>query len=103
MRFSTIFASVSIAGSAVGLTTPTGDLTSTAEDPRPEYVRIKDIKALGTGCPPGTSDVYVNPAGTQFDVTFSKYEIFTGPDSRASDARKNCKLTINLEYSAGYQ
>ncbi|CAI4218826.1 unnamed protein product [Parascedosporium putredinis] len=58
---------------------------------------------LGTGCPAGTADVQVDATGELFEATFSAYEVLTGPGTKASDWRKNCKLTMNLEFERGFQ
>ncbi|ATY67166.1 secreted protein [Cordyceps militaris] len=69
----------------------------------PQHVRVVGISVLGTGCPKGTADVQVDATGTLFEVTFSAYEVQTGPDTKPADWRKNCKLTINMEFTPGFQ
>ncbi|OAQ97203.1 hypothetical protein LLEC1_05546 [Akanthomyces lecanii] len=69
----------------------------------PQHVKVVGISVLGTGCPKGTADVQVDTTGTLFEVTFSAYEVETGPDTMPKDWRKNCKLTINMEFTPGYQ
>jgi hypothetical protein len=69
----------------------------------PSKVKINGISLLGTGCPPGSADVQVDATGTLFEATFSAYEVQTGPDTKASDWRKNCKLTMNMEFDSGFQ
>ncbi|KAK2591882.1 hypothetical protein QQS21_010434 [Conoideocrella luteorostrata] len=75
-----------------------------AEDkPRPSSVKVRGISLLGSGCPAGSADVQIDATGTLFEATFSKYEIQTGPGTKASDWRKNCKLTLNMEFDSGFQ
>lgn len=69
----------------------------------PSSVKVIGVSLLGTGCPAGTADVQVDSTGELFEATFSAYEVVTGPGTRASDWRKNCKLTMNLEFDLGYQ
>jgi hypothetical protein len=69
----------------------------------PSQVRIRGVSLLGSGCPAGTADVQVDATKTLMEVTFSEYIVQTGPGTKASDWRKNCKLTLNMEFSAGYQ
>ncbi|TQV90833.1 hypothetical protein V2A60_002514 [Cordyceps javanica] len=69
----------------------------------PQHVRVVGVSVLGTGCPKGTADVQVDATGTLFEVTFSAYEVQTGPGTKAADWRKNCKLTINMEFTPGFQ
>ncbi|KAJ3495711.1 hypothetical protein NLG97_g3199 [Lecanicillium saksenae] len=69
----------------------------------PQYVRVVGVSVLGSGCPKDTADVQIDATGTLFEVTFSEYEVQTGPDTHPADWRKNCKLTINMEFTAGFQ
>ncbi|KAJ6443788.1 het-s domain-containingprotein [Purpureocillium lavendulum] len=69
----------------------------------PNYVKIKGVSLLGSGCPAGTADVQVDATGSLFEATFSQYEVETGPGTYPSDWRKNCKLTLNMEFQSGFQ
>lgn len=71
--------------------------------PSPSSVKIRGVSLLGSGCPAGTADVQVDATGTLFEATFSTYEVQTGPGTKAIDWRKNCKLTLNMEFNSGYQ
>lgn len=70
---------------------------------RPKQVKIHGISLLGSGCPRGSADVQVDATGSLFEATFSQYEVQTGPNTRAIDWRKNCKLTVNMEFDSGFQ
>ncbi|PWI65213.1 hypothetical protein PCL_07263 [Purpureocillium lilacinum] len=70
---------------------------------KPSKVKIHGISLLGSGCPPGSADVQVDATGTLFEATFSSYEVQTGPGTKAIDWRKNCKLTLNMEFDQGFQ
>ncbi len=69
----------------------------------PSTVRVLGISLLGSGCPAGSADVQIDATKTLIEVTFSEYIIQTGPGTRASDWRKNCKLTMNMEFDQGFQ
>lgn len=69
----------------------------------PSKVKIHGISLLGSGCPAGSADVQVDATGTLFEATFSSYEVQTGPGTKAADWRKNCKLTMNMEFDSGFQ
>ncbi|KAJ3486571.1 hypothetical protein NLG97_g6586 [Lecanicillium saksenae] len=71
--------------------------------PAPSKVKVRGVSLLGSGCPAGTADVQVDATGTLFEATFSAYEVQTGPGTKAADWRKNCKLTLNMEFDQGYQ
>ncbi|KAK4041925.1 hypothetical protein C8A01DRAFT_45006 [Parachaetomium inaequale] len=77
-----------------GLTVPNGNV--------PEKVRVLGVSLLGSGCPSGTADVQIDATKTLLEVTFSEYIIQTGPGTKAADWRKNCKLTLNLEFDEGF-
>jgi len=86
--------SLSFASTALGAVTPRN---------APSKVKIHGISLLGSGCPAGTADVQVDATGTLFEATFSTYEVQTGPGTKAADWRKNCKLTMNMEFDSGFQ
>jgi hypothetical protein len=69
----------------------------------PNTVKIRGISLLGSGCPAGTADIQVDATGSLFEATFSKYNVETGPGTSPTDWRKNCKLTINMEFDPGFQ
>src|SRR5438045_7829009 len=70
---------------------------------KPSKVKIHGISLLGSGCPAGSADIKVDDTSTLFEATISAYEVQTGPGTNASDWRKNCKLTMNMEFDPGYQ
>ena len=69
----------------------------------PSKVKVHGVSLLGSGCPKGSADVQVDATGTIFEATFSEYQVQTGPGTKAVDHRKNCKLTINMEFDDGFQ
>ena len=69
----------------------------------PSSVRVVGVSLLGSGCPAGTADVQIDATKTLMEVTFSEYIIQTGPGTKASEWRKNCKLTLNLAFDEGFQ
>lgn len=69
----------------------------------PKKVKIHGVSLLGSGCPPGSADVQVDATGSLFEATFSQYQVLTGPGTKPVDWRKNCKLTLNMEFDEGFQ
>ncbi|KAL2126986.1 hypothetical protein VTI74DRAFT_11502 [Chaetomium olivicolor] len=69
----------------------------------PQKVRVFGVSLLGSGCLAGTADVQIDATKTLMEITFSEYIIQTGPGTKAADCRKNCKLTLNLEFDEGFQ
>lgn len=88
----------------LGLLTPLLGLAAAAPNPNsPSKVKIHGVSLLGSGCPAGSADIQVDATGTLFEATFSQYEVQTGPGTKAIDWRKNCKLTLNMEFDSGFQ
>ena len=71
--------------------------------PDPSTVRIVSISAIGSGCPAGHAFATVDETGTIFDVAFDEYIVEVGPGFTASDARKNCRVSLNVEFPQGLQ
>ena len=71
--------------------------------PAPSDVKILNVTAIGTGCPAGHAFVNVDSTGTVFDVAFDQYFASVGPGNLPGDARKNCRVSINLAFPGGYQ
>ncbi|KAK1749775.1 hypothetical protein QBC47DRAFT_311200 [Echria macrotheca] len=71
--------------------------------PKVTDVKILNISAIGTGCPAGHAFVNVDATGTIFDVAFDQYTSSVGPGNLPADARKNCRISINLAFPEGYQ
>jgi hypothetical protein len=69
---------------------------------RPRNVKLHGVSILGSGCPAGSVDVELDP-DRGLVTTFPKYLVQTGPGTKAIDWRKNCKVTVNLEYDQGFQ
>ncbi|KAG7288391.1 hypothetical protein NEMBOFW57_007923 [Staphylotrichum longicolle] len=74
-----------------------------AAPPAPKDIKIVNVTAIGSGCPVGHAYVNVDATGTIFDVAFDEYIVTAGPGSSPSNSRKNCRISINLQFPAGYQ
>lgn len=74
-----------------------------ATPPPPSEIKILNVTAIGSGCPAGHSYVNVDATRTIFDVGFDQYIVTAGPGAGASDSRKNCRISINLQFPSGYQ
>jgi len=98
MRF---FPAALLVGSAVAA--PAATLTLPNVAPKVNDVKILGITAIGTGCPAGHAFVNVDATGTIFDVAFDQYTASVGPGNLPADARKNCRISINLAFPQGYQ
>ncbi|KAL2264200.1 hypothetical protein VTK26DRAFT_476 [Humicola hyalothermophila] len=98
MRFLTGLLFVGAAAAAV---VPKDNLV--APPPPASEIKILNVTAIGSGCPAGHAYVNVDATGTIFDVAFDRYIVTAGPGSSASDSRKNCRISINLQFPSGYQ
>jgi hypothetical protein len=67
--------------------------------PNPNGIYFANITANGTGCPAGTWEANIDPAGETFTLTFSQYETSLSPGQRISV--KDCQLGIKLHSPQG--
>ncbi|MGP3690665.1 DUF4360 domain-containing protein [Streptomyces sp. IBSNAI002] len=68
----------------------------------PDKIVIELVTVNGSGCPEGTATVDVAPDNTAFTVTYSDYLAHIGPDSAATDFRKNCQLSLRAHVPGGF-
>ena len=69
----------------------------------PSGVYIKDVKYNGTGCPRYSVEQSLAPDSKAFTLTFSDYIAEAGPGISLRDGRKNCQITVDLDFPAGWQ
>ena len=80
-----------------------------AAEPEPQFVTkgkditIQSLNYAGTGCPAGSVAPTLSDDKTLLTLGFDKYVAQSGPNSPASDQRKNCQLTLKLRYPNGLQ
>jgi hypothetical protein len=97
----TSFLFAGVAAAAVITPSPSESLGFSA--PAPGEIKIINVTAIGSGCPAGHAYINVDATGTIFDVAFDEYIVSAGPGSSVSDSRKNCRISINLQFPSGYQ
>jgi hypothetical protein len=100
MRF---LSGILLVGTAVAAVVTPGRDTLASSPPAPSEIKILDVTAIGSGCPAGHAVVNVDSTRTIFDVAFDQYIVAAGPGSSVSDSRKNCRISINLQFPSGYQ
>jgi len=71
--------------------------------PNPGDVKIISISAIGSGCPAGHAYATVDSTGTIFDVAFDQYIVEVGSGVSAAESRKNCRVSLNIEFPQGLQ
>lgn len=70
--------------------------------PPADRMVINVVAANGSGCPGKTANIQVSPDNTAFTVTYSEFMAQTGPNARATDARKNCQMALDVHVPSGY-
>lgn len=72
-----------------------------ANDAAPSFVHVSDVKAAGTGCPPGTLDLSVNDNGNQIGLSFGQFVAYA-PTDKTSDKRRFCQVNFKVRYPPGW-
>jgi len=72
------------------------------QGPPSDPMTIGVVKANGSGCPDGTTDVLMSKDNTSFTVTYSAYTALVGPEATKLDARKNCQLALDVNVPSGF-
>lgn len=68
----------------------------------PEYVNIKTIAHGGSGCPQDTVGQLVASDRKSFTLLFDEFVVEAGPGVDANEKRKNCQISIDLEFPSGW-
>jgi hypothetical protein len=66
------------------------------------HVTVSIVSANGSGCPVGTTEVLVADDNSTFSVIHRGYVAKVGPGLDATDARKNCQLSLDVSVPAGF-
>lgn len=90
-------------GAAIFGALAAGAPASAAPSPTPdEMMTIGVVKAIGSGCPPGTAAITVAPDNRAFTVAYSQYTAQVGPEASPLDFRKNCQLALDVRVPSGF-
>lgn len=73
-----------------------------AQDVAPDYVRIRDIKYAGSGCPVGSVGTDVADDLSAFTLLFDQYQANVGPGIPMIEKRKNCQINLSLDIPNGW-
>ncbi|MFW7380677.1 MAG: DUF4360 domain-containing protein [Oligoflexus sp.] len=68
----------------------------------PSFVNISRISYNGSGCPLGTVNENVSTDRQAFTLTFSEYAAEAGPTLALSAQRRNCQVTVDLNFPSGW-
>ncbi len=96
MKATRLLQSMILALGMFGATAPTW-----AQDV-PSYVRIRSISYNGSGCPVNSVAQNVADDKKAFTLLFSEFIAEAGPGIPLSATRRNCQLTIDMDFPQGY-
>ncbi|WP_067461190.1 DUF4360 domain-containing protein [Actinomadura macra] len=88
--------------SALVLTTGIPPVASAAVEPPPDRITVQVSTVNGSGCRAGTAAVSAASDNTSFTVTYSDYLAQAGGDSKPTDFRKNCQLSLAVHIPQGF-
>ncbi|KAJ4334459.1 hypothetical protein N0V95_009162 [Ascochyta clinopodiicola] len=71
--------------------------------PAPGQVKITKVGTGGTGCPQGTVSSVISDDRSTMTLIYDTYVASIGPNIAVTEQRKNCQLTVELEYPGGFQ
>ncbi|KAJ3269548.1 hypothetical protein HDV01_001310 [Terramyces sp. JEL0728] len=70
---------------------------------QPSFANIKQILYGGSGCPQGSSSAYITPDRSAFHIEFAHLTASSGNGTKITDSRKNCQVSVEFDYEAGWQ
>jgi len=91
--------------SALAIAAPIDDEVAAADDDKPSssQVKIRSVRWNGSGCPYNGVQSILNPDATIITLLFNNYTASIGKNVPRSEARKNCQVSLDLQYPQGYQ
>lgn len=66
-------------------------------------MKILKVGTGGTGCPQGTVSTILSEDQTVVTLIYDTYVASIGPGIAVTEQRKNCQLTLELQYPGGFQ
>ncbi len=79
-----------------------GASSAFAEGSRPSSFQVRSIGYAGSGCPAGTVSTNISADSQAFSLLFDSYVVDNSPGQPLSQTRKNCQITADLVYPAGW-
>ncbi|WP_131738419.1 DUF4360 domain-containing protein [Actinomadura roseirufa] len=76
--------------------------SAAAKEPPVGKITLDVLTVNGSGCPAGTAAVAAAKDNTAFTVTYSNYTAQAGGDSKPTDFRKNCQLSLGVHIPQGF-
>ncbi|WP_067452056.1 DUF4360 domain-containing protein [Actinomadura macra] len=81
---------------------PAASASAAVEPPPPGRITVQVNTVNGSGCRAGTAAVAASSDNTSFTVTYSDYLAQAGGDSKPTDFRKNCQLSLAVHIPQGF-
>ncbi|KAJ8113066.1 hypothetical protein OPT61_g4724 [Boeremia exigua] len=76
---------------------------ASGDAPSPGQVKILKVGTGGTGCPQGTVNTIISDDQSVVTLIYDSYVASIGPSVALTEQRKNCQLTLELQYPGGFQ
>ncbi|MCS7481049.1 DUF4360 domain-containing protein [Umezawaea endophytica] len=73
-----------------------------ADSPPDDRITVTVVTVNGSGCPAGTAAVAAAADNTAFTVTYSDFLAQIGVGASPTDFRKNCQLSLRVNYPQGF-
>jgi len=90
-----------MAAAALALSTVVAPAT-TADSPPGDRITVSVVTVNGSGCPSGTTAVAPAADNTAFTVTYSDFLAQIGVGAGPTEFRKNCQLSLLVNYPQGF-
>lgn len=74
----------------------------TAAGPDPRQVSIQSVHYRGSACPSDSVDAWLSGDATTITITFDSYTASVGSGIPETEARKYCKLNIDIRHPQGW-
>jgi hypothetical protein len=65
-------------------------------------VTIQIATVNGTGCPPGTATIAMDPGNSFMTITYSEFMAQVGVGAKPTDMRKNCQVSLGVHIPGGF-
>lgn len=91
---------------AVGFCSALLSFSAYAEDSEqnlPDHVAVRSVVHAGTGCPAGSLDTSSPRGASEFLLVWESFSAHAGPNVPLRDARKNCQVNLDIDYTNGWQ
>jgi hypothetical protein len=77
-------------------------MTAFGQAPNPNEVHIKNVTAIGNGCPSGTVGTMVSPDAKAFTMFFDQFIASGGGGTPIQEQQKVCNIGLQLHFPQGW-